>query len=65
MNVYLVIYEGMRIGGKAIVVAKNPEDAYKLVMNDSHTVRFNHVEIKLLHSDIDKAVVLYNDNGDY
>lgn len=58
---YMVTYEGLWLGGCAVVRAKSKKDAIEMVRNDNLTVDFNDVEVEVL----DDSGVLYNDNGDY
>lgn len=56
-----VSYEGLWIGGTAVVMARNAEEAVELVRNHENTCMFNHVTVKALPC----AGVIHNDNGDY
>ncbi|CCI88475.1 hypothetical protein BN79_047 [Yersinia phage phiR2-01] len=61
MNIFKVTYNGLWMGGVAIVVAETPEQAIELVKNHKDTIEFNRVDVELL----EPTGVLYNDNGDY
>lgn len=65
MNAYLVTYNGLWLGGTAVVLAENPDHAKALVATDPKTVSFNRVKAELITSDLSVPVVLLNDNGDY
>ena len=60
-RLYEVTYDGLWLGGTAIVFATSPEDAIAQVAADSTTVGFKDVTVKLLP----KNGVVYNDNGNY
>lgn len=61
MSIFKVTYNGLWMGGVAIVVAETPEQAIELVKNHKDTIEFNRVDVELL----EPTGVLYNDNGDY
>lgn len=61
MKIFEVNYDGMWLGGAAIVVAETAEEAIELVKNHSSTVSFENVRVEELPS----RGVIYNDNGDY
>lgn len=60
-RLYKVTYDGLWLGGTAIVVATSPEDAIAQVAADSGTTNFKDAEAELLP----KNGVVYNDNGNY
>ena len=62
MNLYKVTYEGLCMGGVAIVLAVNETQAIELVKEHENTVNFcSAPTVELLPSN----GVIYNDNGDY
>lgn len=65
MYAYRVTYEGLWLGGKAIVIAANEEDAIELVRQHKNTVRFNKVNAEVITSFPTDVIVLDNSNGDY
>lgn len=65
MKIYAVYYEGLWLGGCAIVIAASEYEAMKLVANDSKTVNPQSMTVKLATSDLTKPAVIYNDNGNY
>lgn len=58
---YRVGYEGMWLGGEAIVLASSAEEAIELVRKDNKTCLFNHVTVE----ELPLSGVILNDNGDY
>ena len=67
MKLYLVEYEGMWLGGKAIVWAKDEVDALLFVKQHPRTVDFaggRHGR-KPSATELPAEGVVYNDNGDY
>ncbi|URC22461.1 hypothetical protein KAMAJI_00330 [Serratia phage vB_SmaM-Kamaji] len=58
---YAVRYDGLWLGGKAIVLAQNEGEAERMVAEHQNTVSFKDVEVYPL----DTEGVLHNDNGDY
>ena len=65
MNAYLVTYDGLWMGGTAVVLAENPDHAKALVATDPKTVSFNRVKVELITANLTVPAVLSNDNGDY
>jgi len=61
---YSVSYDGMYMGGIAIVVATSPDEAIELVRNHPQTVNFDSKQVPPYVTEI-KGPVLYNDTGDY
>lgn len=61
MKVFEVRYDGLWLGGKAIVIAETKEEAIELVRNHSSTISFEDVRVNELPS----TGVVHNDNGDY
>lgn len=61
MKVFEVRYDGLWLGGKAIVIAETKEEAIELVRNHSSTISFEDVMVNELPS----TGVVHNDNGDY
>jgi hypothetical protein len=60
--IYKVTYEGLWMGGVAIVIAENETQAIELVKEHEDTVNFcSTPTVKLLPS----IGVVYNDNGNY
>ena len=59
-KIFEVRYDGLWLGGKAIVKAVDEQDAIEKVANDAYTVEFENVRVTEVKGD-----VLYNDNGDY
>lgn len=64
MKQWLVTYDGLWLGGKAVVVAASQQEAEELVRNHKSTVKFNNVFTAEL-GELSESCVLYNDNGDY
>ena len=64
MKLYHVIYSGVWLGGKAVVLAKSRKGALRQVREHSKTVGPENMEVKEVFG-LDKPVVVYNDNGDY
>jgi hypothetical protein len=64
MKAFLITYDGVWLGGKAVVLAETKEEAIELVKNDEQTVEFNDVQVEQ-ELDIKFPCVFYNDNGDY
>lgn len=65
MNAYLVTYDGLWLGGTAVVLAENPDHAKAIVATDPKTVSFNRVKVELITANLTVPAVLSNDNGDY
>lgn len=61
MKLFKVNYSGLWLGGKALVLAEDEEQAISLVREDSHTVEFKNIVVE----EIQAEGVIYNDNGDY
>jgi hypothetical protein len=64
MKAYYITYDGIWLGGKAVVLAESEDEALDLVKNDKATIEFTDVGVEEVH-DLTEAVVLYNDSGDY
>ena len=64
MKAFLIKYDGLWMGGRAVVIAKTRKTALKLVESDPHTLEFTDVEIEKMF-DVTEPQVLYNNNGDY
>lgn len=64
-QIYEVRYEGVYLGGAAIVLADSETEAIGLVATHANTQSFFNPTTKLVTADFDNAAVLYNDNGDY
>ncbi len=62
LKLYKVSYEGLYMGGMAIVKAESEEEAKSMVESDERTVSFNDVSVIKLSNE---RGVIYNDNGDY
>jgi hypothetical protein len=63
LKAYKVLYDGLCLGGVAIVLAYTEQEAIGLVSKDSKTCDFENVRVaELIH---EPGAVLYNDNGDY
>ena len=65
MNAYLVTYDGLWLGGAAVVLAENPDHAKALVATDPKTVSFKRAKAELITADLTVPAVLRNGNGDY
>lgn len=65
MKAYLVTYDGLWLGGSAVVLAENEDHAKSLVATDPKTVSFKRVKAELITADLSAPAVLRNDNGDY
>ncbi len=65
MKLYEVSYEGLWLGGIAIVLASSEYEAIKLVANHSNTVNPQSMTATLVTNDLTKPLVIYNDNGNY
>lgn len=65
MNAYHVTYDGLWLGGTAVVLAESPDHAKALVAADPKTVSFKRVKVELITADLSVPAVLHNDNGDY
>jgi len=63
LKAYQVSYEGLWLGGVAIVLAYNEQEAARLVKEDPRTWGFENVRIVEL--EYKPSTVLFNDNGDY
>lgn len=61
MNLYLVRYNGLWIGGKAFVWADSIVEAIEKVKNHQGTTNFDTPIV----SQCEMTGVIYNDNGDY
>jgi len=61
VNIYLVRYSGLWLGGEAFVFADNESEALEKVKNDKRTSNFTEVKVKKVES----SGVFYNNNGDY
>ena len=59
---YIVTYQGMYLGGQAVVMAKSAEEAIELVRCDSGTLKFNNPTAEEIKP---KNGVLFNWVGDY
>jgi len=64
MKAFLISYDGLWLGGKAVVFAKTKKTAIKLLENDEQTLEFTDVQIEQ-ELDIKFPCVFYNHNGDY
>jgi hypothetical protein len=64
MNLYIIEYKGLWLGGVAVVLAKSARQAIELVKEDPSSVNFTEVEVVGLES-IGHPKVVYNNNGDY
>lgn len=60
-KLYRVDYDGLWLGGTALVFAGSEQEAINLVESDDFTVDFKDVEVK----ELPLEGVVYNDNGDY
>jgi hypothetical protein len=60
-KLFFVRYDGLWLGGRALVFADNAEQAIELVKNDADTCSFKDVSAEEIEAD----GVVYNDNGDY
>lgn len=60
-RLYKVTYDGLWLGGTALVFATSPEDAIAQVAADAGTANFKDATAEVLP----KSGVVYNDNGDY
>ena len=63
MKLYQVNYDGVWLGGKALVFAETPEEAIAKVEADPRTTNFNPDFITIKETEMKDVV--YNDNGDY
>ncbi len=61
MKLFKINYNGLWLGGKALVLAEDEEQAISLVREDSSTVEFKNIVVE----EIQAEGVIYNDNGDY
>lgn len=61
MKLFLVTYSGSWMGGRAVAVAKNEDEAIELVRNDSNTSNFTDPQVTELPTD----GVVYNWDGEY
>lgn len=61
MNLYIVRYDGMWIGGRAVVFTKNESDALEKVKDDKSTSNFRGEVVR----ELKPTGVVYNDNGDH
>lgn len=61
MKLFVINYDGLWLGGKAIVFAENEKDALDQVRNDPTTVEFKNVKIE----EVKAEGIIHNDNGDY
>ena len=62
MKAFVVRYNGLWLGGKAVVLAEDENEAKQLVRQHRLTVDFEDVEVDAVpHFE----QVLYNDNGNY
>lgn len=59
-RMYEVVYDGLWLGGVAVVKAFDPEEARAIVESHPKTVEFKHVRVREI-----EGPVFYNDNGDY
>ena len=64
MKAFLIKYDGLWMGGKAIVIAKTKKTALRLVEEDENTLEFTDVKVEEI-IELDKPKILYNNNGDY
>ena len=64
MNLYIIEYKGLWMGGVAVVLANSARQAIELVREDPASVNFTEVEVVGLAS-INHPKVVYNNNGDY
>lgn len=60
MKYYEVTYDGLWLGGSAVVIAESTEDALRLVEDDYRTINFKNATVTEI-----SGPVLYNDSGDY
>lgn len=61
-DIYVVEYNGLWMGGIAVVRASSEEEALELVANDPETVDFTDATA----TKVDKnESVIYNNNGNY
>lgn len=66
LKAYTVSYDGLWLGGHAVVLARDRGHALRLVERDRMTVNFDPLEATIERVDtIDSAKVLWNDNGNY
>lgn len=59
---FIVYYDGLWMGGKAVVRARDEEEAKQLVKEDRRTISFKDVVVEQVGAN---EHVIYNDNGDY
>ncbi len=60
-QLYKVTYDGLWLGGVALVYATSSDEAIAQVAGDSKTIMFKNPKAELLP----ETGVVYNDNGDY
>ena len=65
MNLYLVRYAGLWLGGKALVFAKSKKSALRKVKEHCETVNFETPTQKPTVELLEPTDIVYNDNGDY
>ena len=64
MKAYIITYEGVYLGGAAVVIAESRDQALELLAAHPDTQSLDDgLEVKEIG--IYSAIVLYNDNGDY
>jgi hypothetical protein len=64
MHCFKVTYKGSWLGGRAIVIANDEQEARDLVSAHRGTVEFKQVEVED-YGEVTQGSVLYNWNGDY
>ena len=62
---FIVTYNGMWMGGRAVVRARDEQEAIDLVRTDARTTKFQFVEVTEVKGIAGSGQVLYNDDGDY
>jgi hypothetical protein len=65
MKIYKVTYDGLWMGGVAIVLAQDAKEAIELARHDRTSVHFKDIATELIVDDLTEATVIYNDNGNY
>ena len=64
LKAFLVTYDGLWLGGTAVVLADSPDAACDMVREHRITINFEDVQAVEVGQG-DKEGVLFNDNGNY
>jgi hypothetical protein len=69
MRCFLIHYDGLYLGGNAVVFAESQEQAMQLLRADDKTRRLHGIPViqnaSVIEADPTKSGVAYHDDGDY